>query len=217
MRKTGAALFFVAALGMLAPPVFAQAPAPAPAPKVTINGLVDFVVTAYKNWSGGSLVTADPTNSQDKGWVSRERGVFTITGEVGRTKGVWAVELDFTNGAGNLGSSGSAFNGGLNGNTFSGTSANFDMDIDVASVVETKWLYIETPATGAGSFMPWIPFQTMLMAGGQPWRGHDYKTGIMLSGDTGRRRTTWADIRARSHASDGASSTELPEDRRLPA
>jgi hypothetical protein len=183
MRKTGAVLFFVAALGMLAPPVFAQAPAPAPAPKVTINGLVDFVVTAYKNWSGGSLVTADPTNSVDKGWVSRERGVFTITGEVGRSKGVWAVELDFTNGAGNLGSAGSAFNGGLNGNTFSGTSANFDMDIDVASVVETKWLYIETPATGEGSFLPWIPFQSMVMAGGQPWRGHDYKTGIMLSGD----------------------------------
>ncbi len=39
MRKVAAALFFIAALGMLAPPVFAQAPAPAPAPKVTINGL----------------------------------------------------------------------------------------------------------------------------------------------------------------------------------
>ena len=70
---------------------------------------------------------------------------------------MWAVELDFTNGAGNLGNAGSAFNGGLNGHAFSGTSANFDMDIDVASVVETKWLYIETPATGEGSFLPWIP------------------------------------------------------------
>jgi len=199
MRKVGAALFFIAALGMLAPPVFAQAPAPAPAPKVTINGLVDFVITAYRNWSGGNLTTADPTNTQDKGWVSRERGVFTITGEVGRSKGVWAVELDFTNGAGVLGSSGSAFNGGLNGNSFSGTSANFDMDIDVASVVETKWLYIETLATGEGSFLPWIPFQSTLMVGGQPWRGHDYKTGIMLSGDGpgGTLRTNWTpDIRS---------------------
>jgi hypothetical protein len=199
MRKLSAAVFFIGALGMLAPPVFAQAPAPAPAPKVTINGLVDFAITAYRNWSGGNLTTADPTNTVDKGWVSRESGVFTITGEVGRTKGVWAVELDFTNGAGNLGTAGSAFNGGLNGNAFSGTSAVFDMDIDVASVVETKWLYIETPATGEGSFLPWIPFQSMIMVGGQPWRGHDYKTGMMLSGDGagGTLRTTWTpDIRS---------------------
>jgi len=197
-RKVGAALFFIAALGMLAPPAFAQAPAPAPAPKVTINGLVDFAITAYRNWSGGNLTSADPTNARDHGWVSRERGVFTITGEVGRSKGVWAVELDFTNGAGVLGSAGSGFNGGLNGTAFSGTSANFDMDIDVASVVETKWLYIETPATGEGSFLPWIPFQSMIMAGGQPWRGHDYKVGMQLSGDGPglTLRTNWTpDIR----------------------
>jgi hypothetical protein len=199
MRKVAAALFFIAALGMLAPPVFAQAPAPAPAPKVTINGLVDFVVTAYHNWSGGNLVTADVTNPRDTGWYSRERGVFTITGEVGRTKGVWAVELDFTNGAGVVGNSGNSFNGGLNGQAMSGTSANFDMDIDVASVVETKWLYIETPATGEGSFLPWIPFQSTVMAGGQPWRGIDYKFGTLLSGDGPgvTLRTNWTpDIRS---------------------
>jgi hypothetical protein len=199
MRKVVAALFFIAALGMLAPPVFAQAPAPAPAPKVTINGLVDFAVSVYHNWSGGNLVTADVTNSRDTGWYSRERGVFTITGEVGRTKGVWAVELDFTNGAGVVGNSGSAFNGGLNGQAFAGTSANFDMDIDVASVVETKWLYIETPATGEGSFLPWIPFQSMIMVGGQPWRGIDYKVGTLLSGDGPgiTLRTNWTpDIRS---------------------
>jgi hypothetical protein len=199
MRKVAAALFFIGALGMLAPPVFAQAPAPAPAPKVTINGLVDFVVTAYHNWSGGNLVTTDVTNPRDTGWYSRERGVFTITGEVGRTKGVWAVELDFTNGAGVVGNAGSAFNGGLNGQAMSGTSANFDMDIDVASVVETKWLYIETPATGEGSFLPWIPFQSTIMVGGMPWRGTDYKVGMLLSGDGpgATLRTNWTpDIRS---------------------
>ncbi len=107
MRKVAAVLFFIAALGMLAPPAFAQAPAPAPAPKVTINGLVDFVATYYYNWSGGTgadgtggLNSSDVTNARDKGWYTRERGVFTITGEVGRSRGVWAVELDFTNGAG---------------------------------------------------------------------------------------------------------------------
>src|SRR5262249_41681830 len=110
-------------------------------------------------------------------------GVFTITGQVGRTSGVWAVELDFTNGAGVVGNAGNAFNGGLQGQVFSGTTANMDLDTDVASAVETKWLYIETPATGEGSFLPWIPFQTMIMVGAQPWRGTDYKTGILLSGD----------------------------------
>jgi hypothetical protein len=193
MRKVAAALFFIAALGMLAPPVFAQAPAPAPAPKVTINGLVDFVVTVYSNWSNGpsvaptgftgGLAASDVTNERDKGWYARERGVFTITGEVGRTKGVWAVELDFTQGAGQAGNSGNAFNGGTQGFAMNGTSANFDQDIDVASVVETKWLYIETPATGEGSFLPWIPFSSIARVGGQPARGIDYKNGILVSGD----------------------------------
>ena len=186
MRKVAAVLFFIAALGMLAPPAFAQAPAPAPAPKVTINGLVDFVATYYYNWSGtggtGGLNSSDVTNVRDKGWYTRERGVFTITGEVGRSRGVWALELDFTNGAG-LNNAGNAFNGGLQGPSFSGTSANFDEDIDVASVVETKWLYIETPATGAGSFLPWIPFDSIIRVGGQPARGHDYKNGMQFSGD----------------------------------
>ena len=127
MRKVAVALFFIAALGMLAPPVFAQAPAPAPAPKVTINGLVDFVATYYSNWSGGPAAalreprvvsTSDVTNTRDKGWYTRERGVFTITGEVGRSRAVWAIELDFTNGAGSVGNSGNAFNGGNNGQSF---------------------------------------------------------------------------------------------------
>ena len=133
MRKVAAAFFFTAALGMLAPPAFAQAPAPAPAPKVTINGLIDFVATYYSNWSGGNgpggtggLNASDVTNGRDKGWYTRERGVFTITGEVGRTRGVWSLELDFTNGAGQLGNSGNAFNGGTQGFGQSGTSANFD-------------------------------------------------------------------------------------------
>ena len=85
-----------------------QAMAGVQAPKVTINGLVDFVTTAYKNWSqsgsqaGSTVGQPDATNSKEKGWYSRERGVFTLTGEVGRVKGVWAIELDFTNGAGNF-------------------------------------------------------------------------------------------------------------------
>lgn len=160
MRRTLAAVVSVVAiLGLLAPPVFAQAPAP----KVTINGLVDFVSSIYKNVRDNTI-----TNNQDRGWYSRERGVFTLTGEVGRSKGVFALEYDFTNGA---------------GTPSSGTSDNFDLDTDEAGNSEVKWLYIETPITGAGSLMPFLPMTTIGRLGAQPARGHDYKPGIHFSGD----------------------------------
>jgi hypothetical protein len=187
MRKLLAvAVSVIALFGFIAP-----ASAQAPAPKVTINGLLDFVTTGYHNWSGttGSI---DSTRS-DEGWYSRERGVFTFTGEIGKTKAVWAVENDLGNGAGLL-NSGNAFNGGTNGTAMSGVSANFDMDTDVASVVETKWLYLETPLTGPGSLMPFIPVSSIIRAGGQPARGHEYKVGILLGGDFPgvAIETTWA-------------------------
>jgi hypothetical protein len=183
------------ALGMLAPPSFAQAPAP----KVTINGLVDFAMSAYSglvsNNTGNSIPQPDITTGNKKhGWYSRERGVFTVTGEVGKVKGVWAVELDFTNGAGNFNASsqpGSLTTVGIAG---SGTSANFDLDTDVQGAVETKWLYLEAPVAGPGSLMPFIPFATIGRFGGQPARGHDYKPGVLLSGDIPgvTLETTWA-------------------------
>ena len=180
-RSVVVVLAVLVTLGMLAPPSFAQAPAP----KVTINGLVDFVTTAYKNWSqsGGAPGQPDVTDGREKGWYSRERGVFTLTGEVGRVKGVWAIELDFTNGAGNFNAS--AANGSQTtvGKAASGTSANFDLDTDIQGAVETKWLYLETPVTGPGSLLPFIPVTTIARMGGQPFRGHDYKFGILASGD----------------------------------
>ena len=144
MRKLTVVMVVLVGLGMLAPPSFAQAPAP----KVTINGLVDFVTTAYKNWSQAQ--SPDPNIGKQKGWYSRERGVFAITGEVGRVKGVWAVELDFTNGAGNFNASSQPGSLTTVGVASSGTSANFDLDTDVQGAVETKWLYLEAPITGPG-------------------------------------------------------------------
>ena len=81
MRKLIIAIVAVlVTLATLAPPSFAQAPAP----KVTINGLVDFVTTAYKNasHSTGALGQPDITDSRERGWYSRERGVFTLTGRL---------------------------------------------------------------------------------------------------------------------------------------
>lgn len=170
-RLLAVAFALVVALGLMAAPAEAQAPAP----KVTINGLVDFVTTYYSNWSGGGGLSLDPTDRED-GWYSRERGVFTITGEIGRAKGVVALELDYTNGFVSGGSGGCSTG-------FPGTSAGADLDTDCAGFVETKWLYVEAPITGPGSMMPFIPAATIMRGGMQPARGHDYKVGIHFSGD----------------------------------
>jgi hypothetical protein len=194
-RSVVVVLAVFAILGLLAPPSFAQAPAP----KVTITGLVDFVTTAYKNWSqsggvGNPPGQPDATNSKEKGWYSRERGVFTLTGEVGKVKGVWALELDFTNGAGNFNASSQPGSLTTVGVGQSGTSANLDLDTDVQGAVETKWLYLEAPVTGPGSLMPFIPVATIGRFGGQPARGHSYKVGTLFSGDFPgvALETTWA-------------------------
>jgi hypothetical protein len=180
-----AVLAVLAFLGATVVPSYAQAPAP----KVTINGLVDFVTSVYKNASyqnsqaGLSPAETDTTWDKDKGWYSRERGVFTLTGEVGRVKGVWAIELDFTNGAGNFNASSQPGSLTTVGVATNGTSANFDLDTDIQGAIETKWLYLETPVTGPGSLLPFIPFATIGRFGGQPFRGHDYKPGVLATGD----------------------------------
>src|SRR5262245_36060721 len=190
-------LAILVGLGLLAPPSFAQAPAP----KVTINGLVDFVTTAYQGMAQSSQTGAISPNQPDlslgnhkHGWYSRERGVFTLTGEVGRVKGVWALELDFTNGAGNFNASSQPGSLTTVGVAHTGTSANFDLDTDVQGAVETKWLYLETPVTGPGSLMPFIPVTTIARFGGQPATGHDYKPGVLFSGDFPgvNLQTTWS-------------------------
>jgi hypothetical protein len=177
----------VAILGILAPPVLAQTappPAPAPAappmPKVTINGLVDFVTSAYSNWP--SLDVTD--GGKDNGWYSRNRGVFTFTGEIGKAKGVFALEIDVQQGVtNNAGENAASVGAGGGARTFPGTSNSSDLDGDLSGIAEVKWLYVEAPITGAGSMMPFIPFDSIFRGGLQPARGHDYKNGILLSGD----------------------------------
>ena len=188
MRRVAVLLLAVVALlGILAPPALAQTPAPAPAapptPKVTINGLVDFATTIHHNWDGLDLTDG----GKDEGWYSRQRGLFTFTGEIGKAKGVMAIELDIHNGfTDNTGATGQA-NGfgqaGTMGIAAGGNTTGSDLDTDLAGVFELKSLYLEVPITGAGSMMPFIPFPSIFRGGLQPARGHDYKFGILLSGD----------------------------------
>src|SRR3970040_1861564 len=161
MRRTlVVVLALIAAVGLLAPPVMAQAPAP----KVTINGLIDFVWAISKNWAD-----ADLTNARDQFSYTRERGRIDIIGEVGKSKMVWGLELDFNNGQSLAAAP--------------GNTASFDLDTDVAAAVETKWLYVETPLTGAGSVLPVTPVASTIRGGAQPFRGHEYKFGLIAGGD----------------------------------
>jgi hypothetical protein len=156
------AVAVLALLGVLAPPVFAQAPAP----KVTVNGLIDSITTFAKNNIDGNYA-----DGRDSSWQARSRGVFTFTGEVGKAKGVLALEIDLgwgqvsnnesivsnsgqtlSSSAGQIGSQQNAFQQGA-----------FDLGNDVGGVIEIKNLYVEFP-------VPLIPIPTVVRLGGQPFQ-----------------------------------------------
>ena len=151
----------VALLGALSPPASAQAPAP----KVTINGLIDAVTVGGKNFNDGNYARTD-----DSTWHARNRGVFTITGEVGKAKGVLALEIDAAWGqtgqkdgttAGQSGSNASSNNGVGSTTNVAFTNGGFDSGVDTTGILEIKNLYVEFPA-------PWIPFPTVMRLGAQP-------------------------------------------------
>jgi hypothetical protein len=138
----------------------ARAPA-GPDPPPASQRTVDFVTSIYQNSSadGGARDITD--GGRDKGWYSRERGVFTLTGEVGRSKGVLALEFDFHNGRTAVDLDGAGFGG----------NSGFDLETDEKGQAEVKWLYLEVPITGPGTLMPFIPVATVGRFGGQPARG----------------------------------------------
>jgi hypothetical protein len=166
----------VALLGALSPPVSAQAPAP----KVTINGLIDTATVGGNNFSDSNYAT-----KVDSTWHARNRGVFTVTGEVGKAKGVVALEIDLAWGstgqnesinsaAGNTitSSANAVGNGGV-----AFTNGAMDLGIDAAGIIEVKNLYVEFP-------VPWIPFPTVTRLGGQPLQV-TMKPAVLASTDAG--------------------------------
>jgi hypothetical protein len=159
MRKTliGAVALLVA-LGMLAPPVMAQAPAP----KVTINGLVDMVNAWNRNISQVDFAAGD---RRDAEWYTRSRFRPDIVGEVGTTKMVLGLELDYVFGQ-------------MNTTRFGIAAPQVDagrLNLDAPGVLEVKWAYLEFQ-------MPWIPMATTVRLGGQPFATM-YKPGILAHGD----------------------------------
>jgi hypothetical protein len=181
------AIAVFALLGVLSPPVFAQAPAP----KVTINGLIDTITFASKNYS---QEVRDCSKTHDVQWVSRNRGVFTLWGEVGKVKGALALEFDI--GWGNTvspaGPTPTTNENGVTTTATGGTSkiaflnGEFGTNNDVNGIPEVKWLFVEFP-------LPWVPAPTIARIGGQSNRW-TYKPSILIYTDSPgvTLETTWS-------------------------
>jgi hypothetical protein len=175
MKRTSLAVLMIAValVALAAPMAFAQAPAP----KVTINGLIDNVMSYYQNhaiYNGGVF------NRGDDQWYGRTRGRFDIIGEVGKVKGVFGFEIDA--GYGQTGSNDSTIaNSGAAAATAvqapSGTSGSFDLNTDTRGIFEIKWLYVEFP-------LPLIPVPTTVRLGAQPFgAAATYKLAAYANGD----------------------------------
>ena len=182
-RGVTLAVAVLALLGVLAPPpASAQAPAAAPAPKVTINGLIDNVVT----W-GQNAFDTNFAARKDSLWAARTRGVFTFTGEIGKAKGVLALELDYgygqvsgTESVASIGGGATSINssaGGIGQAQRAFQSGGFDLNNDTQGGIEVKNLYVEFP-------VPLIPLPTVMRLGGQPAQS-TYKPNALWGGDFG--------------------------------
>ena len=166
-RSLVAAVFVLATVAFLAPPL----PAQVPQPKVTITGLFDQITSAGRNFLDGNF-----SRDNDREWYARMRFRPDFEFAVGRTKAVLGLEMDL-----NYGQTGSN-DGGFPGNN-SGTACGFvggckgagaaggglDLNTDVAGLIEIKWIYTEFDLTGKDSLLPFVPFSTVARAGGQPF------------------------------------------------
>lgn len=170
MKRTSLAVLMIALalVALAAPLAYAQAPAP----KVTINGLIDNLMSYSQNnavYNGGTF------NRGDDQWYARTRGRFDIIGEVGKAKAVLGLEIDTA--WGQTGSTDTNQAGTATGRTCNGCSSSWDLNTDSQAVVEVKWLYVEFP-------LPLIPVPTTLRLGAQPFGGAaTYKIGTYATGD----------------------------------
>jgi hypothetical protein len=159
-RFLAVGLAVLATLAMLAPPAFAQAPTP----KVTINGLVDTVASYTKNLSVTDL-NYDKTGDSEV--YARNRLRPDITAELGTTKFVLGLEIDFTWGQ----------VGATDATRTRGGAFGTDLNTDVGGVIEVKWGYIDLGVPG----MPW---NSRFRMGAQPWAA-TYKLATLANGDFG--------------------------------
>src|SRR6266540_6940655 len=92
-RDLAVGVLLVMVLVGVAAPALAQAPAaPAPSPKVTISGLVDMVSNYNRNMS---VYDVNVSRAGDTVWDARTRLRPDITAELGTTKMVLGIEIDY--------------------------------------------------------------------------------------------------------------------------
>jgi hypothetical protein len=164
MRRFGIFLVALIALVAMVGPASAQ-------PKVTITGLVDNMTTWTHNVS---TVDNNVARNGDNEWYARTRVRPDITAEVGTTKFVLGLEIDSAWGQTGATDGSSNVNPGGGPQRF-GTTSGWDLNTDVAGVIEIKWAYTEFD-------VPLIPVPTRLRVGAQPWEA-TYKLAVLANGD----------------------------------
>ncbi len=163
MRKFLAVLTaLIATLALVA----ADASAQAPAPKVTINGLVDMISSWSDNMSHDD---SDYSLDDDDQWYARTRLRPDLTAELGTTKFVLGLEIDYAW-------------GDTPGTARFGTSAGADLNTDVAGIIELKWGYLEFD-------VPALP-GARLRLGAQPF-AVTRKPAVLATGDFAGAHFTW--------------------------
>jgi hypothetical protein len=170
-RLLAVAVTLVAVFGLVLP-AMAQAPA-APAPKVTITGTIDQIGTWTKNMSVYDL---NYGRARDDQMYGRTRGRFDVVGEIGAAKAVLGIEIDAY--YGQTSNTDRNVTQGTTAASNQGASANgaFDLNTDVAGIIEIKWLYTEFP-------MFLIP-NTVVRLGAQPFgAAATYKLAAYANGD----------------------------------
>jgi hypothetical protein len=150
----------------------AQAQAPAPTPQVSITGLIDNITSWSKNLEDSLVHRTGETE-----WYARTRGRFTITGELGRAKAVFGLEIDETWGQTGAADTINDTAGAAGGVQRVGANGAFDLNTDTRGIIEIKWLYAEFP-------VPLVPFPTVMRLGGQP-HASEYKLAAHATGDFG--------------------------------
>ncbi|OLB97303.1 MAG: hypothetical protein AUH30_10595 [Candidatus Rokubacteria bacterium 13_1_40CM_68_15] len=166
-------------LVLLAPYADAQqTTAAGPSPKVTINGVIDNVTSWSRNMS---LADVNLTRV-DKEWYARTRARPDITGELGTTKFVLGLEMDFTWGQ-SCPNQDSFHRCAIEGTgtpmaTFglrNGISGGADVNTDMPGMIEIKWAYTEFA-------LPWAPAGSIMRLGAQPWTV-THKLAVLATGD----------------------------------
>ena len=158
-------------------------------PKVTITGFADNVTSWTNNLSMSDL----NLSRSDSEWYARTRVRPDIVAEVGTTKFVLGIEIDYVWGQ----TAGQDTNVCLsaacpNQPQRFGTTGAADLNTDIQGILELKWAYTEFD-------LPLIPVKTRMRVGAQPWAAI-YKSGDFTTGDfPGAHVTTQWTPMLRSH------------------